>query len=165
MTLNMPWSQPMPVLVSALGPTMLKVAGELADGTVTWMAGVRTVESFVTPRIKQAAEAAARPAPRIAVGLPVAVCDDEAAGREAAVAQFTNYANAPHYRRLIDMEGGSIGDVAIAGDEKSVERQLRALAAAGATHLYAYPFPVGDDPQKSAERTRALLTSLVGKVE
>ena len=29
---------PMPVLVAALGPVMLQIAGELADGTVLWMA-------------------------------------------------------------------------------------------------------------------------------
>ena len=34
---------PMPVLVAALGPVMLKIAGERADGTVLWMADERAI--------------------------------------------------------------------------------------------------------------------------
>ena len=58
-----PGAQPPPVLVAALGPVMLGVAGRLADGTVTWMTGIRTVATHVTPRITEAARAAGRPAP------------------------------------------------------------------------------------------------------
>jgi alkanesulfonate monooxygenase SsuD/methylene tetrahydromethanopterin reductase-like flavin-dependent oxidoreductase (luciferase family) len=144
---------------------MLKVAGEVADGTVTWMAGRHTLESFVVPRITESAARLERPAPRIAAGFPVAVCDDEEAGRTAAARLFSNYANGPHYRRLIEMEGGRIEDIAVCGDEQAVERQMRALATAGVTHFYAYPYVSGDDAPKSLARTNELLASLVGKIE
>ncbi len=129
------------------------------------MAGIKTVETFVTPRITSAAQAAGRPAPRVAVGLPVAVCDDAKTGKAVAAETFKNYLNSPHYRRLVDREGGSIEDIAVCGDEKTVESQLRALAAAGATHLYAYAVPVGDNAAASIARTHELLTSLVGKID
>ena len=163
-TLRMPWGQPMPVLISALGPAMLKVAGEVADGTVTWMAGLNTLKSFIVPRITEAAGKAGRQAPRIAAGLPIAVCDDAAEGRRAAAQQFANYGNSPHYRRLIEMEGGSIENVTISGDEKAVEAQLREVAAAGATHLYVMACVVGDNPAKSVQRTHELVASLKGKI-
>ncbi len=57
-----------PVLVAALGDTMLKLAGRVADGTITWMTGTATVGGHIAPTITAAAEAAGRPAPRV-VGL------------------------------------------------------------------------------------------------
>ena len=52
-----------PILVSALAPQMLNLAGQLADGTVTWMAGPRTIETHITPRISRAADNAGRASP------------------------------------------------------------------------------------------------------
>src|SRR3954468_3202886 len=65
-----------PVLVSALGPRLLRVAGEFADGTVLWMAPARATASHIAPRVHAAAAGAGRPTPRIVAGLPVAVHDD-----------------------------------------------------------------------------------------
>ena len=77
-----------PILVSALAPQMLNLAGQLADGTVTWMAGPRTIESHITPRISRAAENTGRAAPRVCVGLPTAVTDDENSGRQKAAESY-----------------------------------------------------------------------------
>ncbi len=157
--------EPPQVLIAALAPVMLRIAGELADGTITWMAGPKTVESHIVPRITRAAEAAGRPKPRIVVGLPVAVVDDVAAAREKGARSFQVYGALPNYRRMLDMEGvAGPADVAIAGNEAEVERQLRSLAAKGATDYLAGMFPVGDDARASLARTQALLTSLVGKI-
>jgi F420-dependent oxidoreductase-like protein len=162
---HVPGATPPPVLVAALAPRMLKIAGELADGTVTWMTGLKTVESHVVPTISGAAKAAGRPAPRVAVGLPICVHDDVAAARAAANTVFRMYGALPSYRRMLDKEGaGGPGDVAIVGDEAAVERQIRAVASAGATDLVAPMFVTGGDPAASLARTRALLKSLVGKV-
>src|SRR5205807_5751885 len=73
---------PVPILVAALGPALLRVAGELADGTLTWMAAPEVVGERIAPSITAAAEAAGRPRPRVGVGLPVAVTGDVAAARE-----------------------------------------------------------------------------------
>ncbi|MDO8617098.1 MAG: TIGR03564 family F420-dependent LLM class oxidoreductase [Dehalococcoidia bacterium] len=157
--------QPVPVLIAALAPVMLRLAGEMADGTVTWMVGPKTLETHVTPRITKAAAAAGRPRPRIVVGLPVAVTDDPAAAREKAAHSFRIYGTLPNYQRVLNIEGAAgPADVAIVGSEKDVERQLRGLAAAGATEFMAGMFPVGDDAPASLARTRALLRSLVGKL-
>lgn len=42
-SVNVPRAAPPPVLVAALGLAMLRLAGELADGTVTWMTGPKTL--------------------------------------------------------------------------------------------------------------------------
>ncbi len=150
-----------PVLVAALGPRLLRVAGAHAAGTILWMANATAVERHVAPRIRAAAAAAGRPAPRIVAGLPVAVHDDVAAAREVAARQFTVYGQLPNYQRILAHGGiASPAEAAIVGDEDSVAAQLRALFAAGATDVWAAPFPVGGDPAASRARTRALLAGL-----
>jgi alkanesulfonate monooxygenase SsuD/methylene tetrahydromethanopterin reductase-like flavin-dependent oxidoreductase (luciferase family) len=153
---------PIPLLVSALAPRLLRVAGELTDGTILWMGNAKAISSYVAPRIRAAAAAAGRPEPRIVAGLPVAVVDDESEGRSAAAAQFAGYGDLPNYGRLLDI-GGAAGpaDAAIVGDEASVAAQVEALFEAGATDVWAAPFAVGDDRKASRRRTRDLLASLV----
>lgn len=152
---------PVPVLVAALGPRLLRVAGELADGTITWMANATAVGSHVSPSITTAAERAGRPAPRIVVGLPVAVHDDVDEARGAAAEQFAGYGLLPNYQRILAFGkvDGPAG-AAIVGDEKAVTAEIRSLFDAGATDLWAAPFPVGSDRAASRARTRALLQEL-----
>jgi F420-dependent oxidoreductase-like protein len=152
---------PVPVLIAALAPRMLRVAGQLTDGTILWMGNERAIESHVAPRLREAATAAGRPAPRIVAGLPVAVHDDADAARETAAKVFANYGELPNYRRLLDIGGApGPGDAAIVGDEAAVTARIEALFAAGATDVWAAPFPVGDDRSASRARTRALLQEL-----
>ena len=150
-----------PLLVAALGPRLLRVAGQHADGTITWMANAQAVRSHVAPRIRAAAEGAGRPAPRIVVGLPVAVHDDAAAARTVAAEQFAMYGTLPNYQRILEHgDAPGPGDAAIVGDEAAVGAQIEELFAAGATDVWAAPFPVGDDRKASTTRTRALLKEL-----
>lgn len=150
-----------PVLVAALGPRLLRVAGQYAAGTITWMANARAIADHVAPRLAAAASAAGRPAPRIVAGLPVAVHDDETEAREVAAGVFATYGMLPNYQRILAAGGiESPAEAVIVGDEDAVRAQIEALFAAGATDLWAAPFPVGDDPSGSKARTRALLRTL-----
>ena len=164
-TVQVPVPKPPPVLIAALAPVMLRMAGEMTDGTITWMAGPKTLETHIVPRITKAAEEAGRPAPRIVVALPIAVTDDPTDAKERAGRSFQIYGTLPNYQRMLNIEGaGGPADVAIVGNEGEVEKQLRSLASTGATDFLAGSFPVGDDPQASLSRTRALLMTLVGKI-
>ena len=153
--------QPVSLMLSALAPRLLRVAGEQTDGTILWMANARAVEAHVAPRITAAASSAGRPAPRIVAGLPVAVHDDVSEARSTAAEQFAGYGVLPNYRRILDI-GGAPGpaDAAIVGDEAAVTEQIEALFAAGVTDVWAAPFPVGVDRAASRQRTRALLKEL-----
>jgi F420-dependent oxidoreductase-like protein len=154
-------SQPVSVMVSALAPRLLRVAGELTDGTILWMANARAIGALVAPKINAAASAAGRTAPRIVAGLPVAVHDDVAEARETAARTFANYGMLPNYRRILDVgDAPGPADAAIVGDEAAVTAQIEALFDAGATDVWAAVFPVGDDRSASRRRTRALLEEL-----
>jgi F420-dependent oxidoreductase-like protein len=149
------------VLLAALAPRMLDLAGAVADGTLTWMVGRRALETHVLPRIRRAAQRAGRPAPRVCVALPVCVTDDAAAARRVIGERFKRYGQLENYRRVLDI-GGAAGpaDVAIVGTEADVEAQIRALAAAGATDFLAAVTPAGPDPAASGARTRTLMKAL-----
>jgi F420-dependent oxidoreductase-like protein len=146
-----------PVLVAALGTVMLKLAGTVADGTITWMTGPRTIETHIAPTIRAAAEAAGRPAPRIAVSLPVCVTADAAAAAERANEDFAIYPQLPSYKAMLDKEGvDKPSDIAIMGDEDAVGTALAQLAEAGATDFVASI--IGNAEER--ERTFGLLSAL-----
>lgn len=159
--LDVPEGAGVPVLVGALAPRLLRVAGRYAAGTVLWMANARAIEEHVAPRIRKAAADAGRPAPRIVAGLPIAVHDDVDEGRAIAGKQFALYCTLPSYQRILAW-GGAAGpaEVAIVGEEAGVTRQIQALFEAGATDVWAAPFAVGSDRLVSGIRTRALLRAL-----
>ena len=149
------------VLLGALGPRLLRVAGESTDGTILWMTNAQAIESHVRPRICAAADAAGRPSPRIVAGLPVAVHDDVEEARTVAADKYESYGTAPNYQRILALGGLSTpADAAIVGDEDSVTAQIEALFEAGATDVWAAPFAVGNDTRGSRKRTNALLRHL-----
>jgi F420-dependent oxidoreductase-like protein len=148
-------SDPVPVLVAALGTQMLTLTGKRAEGTVTWMTGATTIVDHVAPTITAAATAAGRPAPRIVAALPVAVTDDPDGAREQAAKLFEVYGVLPSYRAMLDREGAAgPADVAIVGDEDTVRTGIEAMFAAGVTEFVAVPF-------SGRDRTLELLTSLL----
>jgi len=146
-----------PVLVAALGDTMLKLAGRIADGTVTWMTGTATVEGHIAPTITAAAEAAGRPAPRVVVSLPIAVTNDRDAAAERINEAFAIYPNLPSYKAMLDKEGAAAAaDIGFIGDEESVAGSIVKLADAGATDFVGAI--VGDADERA--RGFALLSEI-----
>ena len=156
--LSVPGAGRVPVLLAAMAPRMLKLAGEQAGGTVLWMTGPATVRDYVVPAISAAAAAAGRPSPRVVCALPVCVTSDPAAARAGAAAEFAIYGQLPSYRAMLDREGAAgPGDVAVIGDEDAVAAQILALADAGVTDFLAAEFARGQD----RERTRSLLKAVI----
>jgi F420-dependent oxidoreductase-like protein len=146
------------VLLAAMAPVMLKLAGGVADGTILWMTGVNTVADHVVPRITAAAEAAGKPAPEIVAALPVAVTADPDAARAAAEEVFAVYGTLPSYRAMLDKEGaGGPGDVAIVGDEATVEAGIRALGDAGVTEFSAAVYGDADTVRRTTELLRGMV--------
>ena len=146
---------PPPVLVAALGPQMLRLAGKMADGTAIWMGGARYIAETAAPEITAAAERAGRPAPRIVAGLPICVTDNAGAVRDKIAQVYARYGELPSYRAILDREGApGPANVALVGDEAEVREGLATLAAAGVTDFAASLFvPRGED----RERTLAML--------
>jgi F420-dependent oxidoreductase-like protein len=157
---------PTPVLIAALGPVMLRLAGERTDGTILWMADERAIGSHIVPNIARAAEAAGRRAPRVVAGIPVCLCRDDEV--DVAVAR-TNRILAeaevsPNYQRLLEHgEARNVGDILAAGSESTIEKRLRAFTDAGVTDISVRVVPIGEGREAllaSSQRTRAFIASL-----
>lgn len=136
--ISIPGVTPPPVLIAALGSVMLKLAGTVADGTVTWMTGQRTLETHIVPTISAAAQAAGRPAPRVAASLPVCVTADLDAVNETMDTVFAMYPHLPSYKAMLDLEGVERpSEIGIAGDEETVAAGLERLTSIGVTDFVA----------------------------
>lgn len=128
------------LLVAALGPKMLKLAGELTDGTVLWMTGVRTIGSHISPTVREAAANAGRPEPRIVCSLPVTVTTDVAGARERVNTQLAIYGTLPSYAKMMEREGAAEpADVGLLGSKEQVLEQLHELRDAGVTEFSGAP--------------------------
>ena len=148
-----PGGAPLPVYVAAMGPKALRVTAELADGTLPYLAGPRTIAEFIEPTIAKAAADAGRPKPRIIASVPVLVTEDSQndidAGRDLAARQLSFYETIPSYRRVIAREGvDNVAELAAVGGSDAVARRLKTYLDAGATDVVLSPL----DRSESADR-------------
>ena len=143
--LAVPGAKPVSTLIAALGEHMLKIAGEMADGTILWMTGPKTIERHVVPKIQAAAKAAGRPDPRIVAGLPIVLTENEAATRKAVGEILVHYGHIPSYRAMLDKEGAKgPAEIALVGTEKQLDEGLARLRDAGVTDFDAALIPAED---------------------
>lgn len=157
-TLGVPGAKKVPVIVAALGPAMLKLTGELADGTTTWMVGPKTMTQHIVPSLTKAAKDAGRGAPRVVGGFPIVLTNKPDAARETIAKQLTIYGQLPSYRAMLDREGvKGPADIAIAGDENALRSEIKRLESTGITDFTAAI--AATDPQ-AFERTLEFLASL-----
>ena len=141
-----------PVLLGAMGPRMLALAGAVAAGTITSKTGPRTIETRIVPAITEAARQAGRPPPRIAACLPCCVTDDADAAFATAVGEYAYSESLPSYRAMLDIEGAAhAAEVALIGDEATVTKKLQTLADAGLTDFCARLFGTEEEQRRSIE--------------
>ena len=152
---------PCPVVVAALGPQALRVAGARTQGTTLAWVGPRTVREHIKPELVAAAEAAGRPAPRIIATLPVCVTDDVDAVRGLVTKLLAHYGELPSYRAMFDREGvDGPGQLALIGDEDFVRGKIAELADSGVTDFAATEFtPTAADRIRTRELLKAALDS------
>jgi F420-dependent oxidoreductase-like protein len=161
---------PMPVLVAALGPVMLQIAGEHADGTSLWMADEKSIGEHIAPKINKAAAEAGKPAPRIVAGIPVTLCANSEieAAKDRANRILAEAETSPNYQRLLDRGAArNVGDLCAAGDQELILKRFKQFADAGVTDLSVRLLPIGetrDELIASKYRTREVIAELAKAV-
>ncbi len=150
MQLEVPGSEGMPVIIAALGPVMLKLARELADGTITWMVGHRTLGEHIAPSIGHDKT--------IVAGVPIVLTTEIEAAKREVDAQLAVYGQLPSYRAMLDREGAANpSDIALIGDENALRSGIERFRNAGATDFNAAIVPTDDGAHA---RTLEFLSSL-----
>ncbi|MEM7077490.1 MAG: TIGR03564 family F420-dependent LLM class oxidoreductase [Pseudomonadota bacterium] len=153
---DIPGAQRMPVVIAALGPVMLKLAAELADGTNTWMVGPKTMEEHILPSLRGAGADDAQ----VVAGMPIVLTTNIDAAKEKIAKDLTIYGQLPSYRAMLDREGAAgPADIAIVGDENHLRGQVKRFADMGVTDFNAAIMGVEDG---AYERTLEFLASIKG---
>ncbi len=153
-----PAATPPAVLLAAMGPRMLRLAGARTDGSILWLSGPKTIATRIKPALDEAAAAADRSEPRIVASVPVCVTQSPEDVRAAVRAVLNGYNDLPSYRGVMDTEGvEGPADVSLIGSEDEVRAGLAAFADAGATDFAALEFVTNAD---EIAATRALLVDL-----
>ena len=115
-----------PILLAALGPKMLELAGRRVQGTTLGQCGPRTIASYVAPALRAAADAAGRPAPRIMALIRICVTDDHGPAYALARETAARYRTVPSYEAVQDMEGlAEPADLHLIGSWERVARRAR----------------------------------------
>lgn len=143
------------VMLAAMGPRMLELAGGRTDGTILWLSGPRTVETRIRPALDAAAEAAGREGPQVVASVPVCVTDNRDKVHETVAAVLASYNDLPSYRSVMDTEGiDGPADVSLIGTESEVRAGLESFASAGTDEFSALEFTTNDI---EAAATRSVL--------
>ena len=154
--LDIPGAERMPVVIAALGPAMLKLAAQMADGTNTWMVGPNTMESHIIKSLKEAGN----PDPSVVAGLPIVLTTNVDQAKEQIAKDLTIYGQLPSYRAMLDREGAAgPADIAIVGDENQLRGQIKRFEDMGVTDFNA---AIINTEEGAYDRTLEFLAGVVG---
>ncbi len=139
--LDVPGASRPSLVVAALGSQMLDLAGREADGTILWMAGVRTIESHIVPRVRKAAREAGRHAPRVIAGMHICLTSKPDEVKTRIAKALSVYGQMPSYRAMLDIEGTERPEtLALVGDECELDEAMARLRDIGVTDFEASIF-------------------------
>ena len=144
----------MPLMISALSPRMLELAGEISDGVVLWMCTPQYIKETVIPHVLTGRVRAGKTMEgfEVVAAIPACVTNDRGAGLQVFRQTVERYSGLPFYRRVMDASGfaeelaaGAISDAMLdqlggVGDESRVRDVVRRYRNAGTTLPCIGPF-------------------------
>ena len=156
-----------PVPISALRPNAFRLAGEIADGAISWVTPIAYLKETALPAMQAGAEAAGRARPPLVAHIPVAVSTDRAAARDAFRAQFPIYPKLPFYAAMFaaagypvtakaEMSDDLVDVLTVSGSPTEVRARLEAILAGGIDELMISHVAVADDAGELAALSEVL---------
>ena len=161
---------PMPIYISALRKNAFRLAGELADGAISWVSPLDYLRESAGPAMRQSAESAGRPAPRMIAHVPVVMTADREKMLASARPRLQNYGRLPFYAGMFSDAGFPVGDngavsddlldhLVVWGDESQVQRRLESAFEGQIDELLITLFP-SDDPSGEEERICRVISAI-----
>ncbi|GCE29755.1 LLM class F420-dependent oxidoreductase [Dictyobacter alpinus] len=155
-----------PLLTSAVGPRAFQLAGEIADGAISWMCPLPYLLSTALPALRTGAEASGRPTPPLIAHVRVALCTDESKVQAKArqgvqmAARFGPYAHMfskAGFPKVVDGDQEEIDTLArtlvVRGNETTMRHRLEELLTSGLDELMLHLVPIVDE---ASEREQLL---------
>lgn len=135
-----------PLPISALRKNAFHLAGEVADGAISWVTPVRYLIETALPAVEAGANLAGRARPPIIAHVPVAVSTDREAARNAFRAQFPVYSKLPFYQGMFAdagfpvtadnaMTDALVDNLAVSGTSDEIRKRLEAIRGEGIDEL------------------------------
>jgi alkanesulfonate monooxygenase SsuD/methylene tetrahydromethanopterin reductase-like flavin-dependent oxidoreductase (luciferase family) len=150
-----------PIPISALSVNAFRLAGEIADGAISWIAPVPYLVSTALPALAEGAERGDRDVPPLIGHVPVAISNDRDAVREAGMRMFGSYGRLPFYANMFEAAGfpvengrlthRTIDELVVSGTPEEVRTRLETIQAEGITELLISSVPVENAQNEFAE--------------
>ena len=169
---TMPRTAQIPVLISTLGKMAFQLAGQIADGAISWVCPVPYLLDTGIPALRSSALAARRSTPILVAHVPVALSEDRDSILSAGHRFLDFYAKRPFYANMFSNAGfqvtsdqtipdALVDSLVISGNEATISARLRELLEVGLDELLVTLAPVseaGEDEQQ------ARLMHLIGRL-
>ena len=150
-----------PLPISALRRGAFVLAGEVADGAITWVTPIDYIVQTGIPALQEGADRAGRERPPVIAHVPVAVSSDREAARNAFRKQFPVYPKLPFYAAMFadagfpvtaeqEMSDALVDELAVSGDAAEVRDRLEAIRARGVDELLISHVVVADEAEELA---------------
>jgi F420-dependent oxidoreductase-like protein len=166
--IEFPRTAQIPVLISTLGKKAFQLAGEIADGALSWMCPVPYLLHTGIPLLRKAATANGRSnPPSLVAHVPVAFSQDHDSVIVEGHKMFDMYTKFPFYVRMFTNAGfpltpdkkvsdDFVNNMVISGNEDTVAKSLTKLLAAGLDELMVSLVPVVDEKYEQTQLMRLI---------
>jgi alkanesulfonate monooxygenase SsuD/methylene tetrahydromethanopterin reductase-like flavin-dependent oxidoreductase (luciferase family) len=159
------------VLISALGKTAFQLAGQIADGALSWVCPVPYLLHTGIPALRSSAAEVGRSTPPLVAHISVALSEDRHSVLAAGHQMLDFYAKIPFYANMFSKAGfpitsdqmipdALVDNLVIHGNESTVATRFTELLAEGLDELMISLVPTtsADDNEKE------LLMHLIGRL-
>jgi F420-dependent oxidoreductase-like protein len=166
--IEFPRTAQIPLLISTLGKKAFQLAGEIADGALSWMCPVPYLLHTGIPLLRKAATANGRSnVPPLVAHVPVALSQDRESVMVAGHQMMDMYAKFPFYVKMFADAGfpltsdkkvtdDLVNNMIISGNENTVATSLSKLLAAGLDELMVSLVPVVDEKYEQTQLMRLI---------
>ena len=169
--IEFPRTAQIPVLISTLGKKAFELAGEIADGALSWMCPVPYLLHTGIPLLRKGANANGRSnTPPLIAHIPVALSQDHDSVMVAGHKMFEMYSKLPFYAKMFAGAGfpltsdnmvseDFVDNMIISGNEDTVAKSLNKLLASGLDELMVNLVPIVDEKYEQTQ-----LIHLIGQL-
>lgn len=163
-----------PIMISALREASFRLAGEIADGAISWVCPAEYLARVAKPAIEEGAKKAGRLAPPLIAHCFLVADENRDAVREIAQQRASNYPRTPFYASMFEAAGypeakdGTLSErmidaIVVHGNEDQIAKGLQAFADAGASEIITSVLPTGSDRRASIDRALKTIAAVTAK--